>query len=68
MATASVAPHRDLSPAQVLPKHLDLFYGGAWHAPKSGRYVDTINPALDEPLARAADRLARALGLESVSS
>ena len=55
MATASVAPHRDLSPAQVLPKHLDLFYGGAWHAPKSGRYVDTLNPALDEPLARAAD-------------
>jgi betaine-aldehyde dehydrogenase len=55
MAIASPPAHRELSPAQVLPSHFDLFYCGAWHAPKSGRYVDTINPAIDEPLARVAD-------------
>src|SRR5258706_9667843 len=55
MDTASVSSHHDLMPAQVLPSHFDLFYGGAWHAPKSGRYVDTLNPALDEPIARVAD-------------
>jgi betaine-aldehyde dehydrogenase len=35
--------------------HFDLYYGGDWHAPKSGRYVATSSPALDEPLARVAD-------------
>ena len=33
-----------------LPQHRDVFYGGTWHAPKSGRYVDTINPGTGESL------------------
>src|SRR3954453_13760819 len=28
-----------------LPEHRGCYYGGAWHAPKSGREADTINPA-----------------------
>lgn len=39
---------------RVLPAHTDLYYGGAWHAPKAGRYVETIDPARDAPLARVA--------------
>ena len=37
-----------------MPTHLDLYYGGAWHAPRSGNYVDTIDPAKDAPIARVA--------------
>jgi betaine-aldehyde dehydrogenase len=38
-----------------LPEHRDAYYGGAWHAPKRGRYVESINPGTGEPLAPAAD-------------
>jgi hypothetical protein len=31
-----------------LPEHRDAYYGGEWHKPKSGRYVDTINPGTAE--------------------
>jgi betaine-aldehyde dehydrogenase len=48
------ARHR-VNPDNVLPSHFDLYYGGAWHAPKAGQYVETINPALDEPIAKVAD-------------
>lgn len=29
----------------VLPVARDLFYGGAWHTPIKGRYVDTVDPS-----------------------
>lgn len=32
-------------PGLVLPVHVDLYYGGGWHPPKSGRYVKTHDPA-----------------------
>src|SRR3984885_6728243 len=38
-----------------LPDHRDAFYGGAWHAPKSGRHVDSINPGTGESLGVVAD-------------
>lgn len=38
-----------------LPTHRDLYFNGGWHAPKSGKYVDTINPATAEPIASIAD-------------
>ncbi len=38
-----------------LPDRRDAFYGGAWHAPKSGRRVDTINPGTGELLGNVAD-------------
>jgi betaine-aldehyde dehydrogenase len=40
-------------PAGVLPVHEALFYGGAWHEPLDGGYGQTLNPACNEPLARA---------------
>jgi len=38
-----------------LPDHRDAFYGGAWHAPKSGRHVDSINPGTGESLGPVAE-------------
>ncbi len=43
------------SRALTLPTHRDLYYGGGWHAPKSARYAETINPATGESLGRVAD-------------
>ena len=38
----------------ILPKHLDLFYGGHWHSPKAGGTQPTINPANGETLENVA--------------
>ena len=38
-----------------LPEHRDAFYGGQWHKPKSGRYVDSINPGTGDSLGSFAD-------------
>jgi betaine-aldehyde dehydrogenase len=37
-----------------LPVHRDLYYGGAWQAPRGG-YVDTFNPATAENLGPCAE-------------
>jgi betaine-aldehyde dehydrogenase len=39
----------------TLPEHRTCYYGGAWHAPKSGRFVDTINPGTGKSLGTVAD-------------
>src|SRR5688572_26858500 len=38
-----------------LAKKYDLFIGGKWVAPKSGRYFDTWNPATEQKLAEVAE-------------
>ncbi len=38
-----------------LPVNRTCYYGGAWHAPKSGREADTINPGTGESLGKVAD-------------
>src|ERR1700678_1561865 len=38
-----------------LPDHRERFHGGAWHAPKSGRHVDSINPGTGESLGPVAE-------------
>jgi betaine-aldehyde dehydrogenase len=43
---------RDI-PAGILPQHRELFYGGAWHAPKTGGMAETINPAYNEVITTA---------------
>lgn len=44
-----------INPAGVcLPEHDALFYGGRWHHPVGGNYVDAKNPATGETIARAA--------------
>ena len=40
-------------PAGILPLQRGLYYGGAWHAPRAGRYEATINPAYDEAITTA---------------
>jgi betaine-aldehyde dehydrogenase len=42
-------------PSLNLPKHRGAWYGAAWHDPKSGREVDTINPGTGESLGKVAD-------------
>ena len=39
----------------TLPEHRTCYYGGAWHAPLSGRMADTINPGTGESLGKVAD-------------
>ncbi len=49
------------SPAPESTDHInvktkyDLFIGGEFVAPESGRYFDTVNPATEERLAKVAD-------------
>src|SRR3989440_4145091 len=38
-----------------LPVNRGCYYGGAWHAPLSGREADTINPGTGETLGKVAD-------------
>src|SRR5262245_25997961 len=38
-----------------LPEHRDAYHGGAWHKPRQGRYVESINPGTGEPLGAVAD-------------
>jgi betaine-aldehyde dehydrogenase len=54
MSTAAV---RKANEAQhlVLPSHRDCYYGGQWHASKSGRHVESINPGTGESLGPVAD-------------
>jgi betaine-aldehyde dehydrogenase len=55
MAAVKSPMGKDLSPERVLPAHRDLYYGGAWHAPRAGHYADTIDPGLDSVLAAVAE-------------
>lgn len=41
--------------ALVLPAHAALYYGGAWHAPKRGRMVETHSPATGEVLGQVSE-------------
>ena len=38
-----------------LPEHRDLYYGGAWHAPLAGRYVELTSPGDGSALGRVAE-------------
>jgi betaine-aldehyde dehydrogenase len=54
MDTPSADSAKRVHPDDVLPSRLDLYYGGQWHAPRSGRYVETIDPAKGRAIARVA--------------
>src|SRR3982074_1995363 len=43
-----------VAPALVLPKARGAYYGGAWHAPKSGKFVATHSPGTGESLGEVA--------------
>jgi len=53
--TTSVSPQAATAQAVVLPTNRGAYYGGAWHAPKSGRFVDTLNPGTGMSLGKVAD-------------
>ena len=46
-------PHLSKALAEMLPRHRDLYYGGAWHQPQGG-YADTLNPATGASLGPCA--------------
>jgi len=54
METATASRGRRIRPDEAMPAHFDLYYGGAWHAPRAGRYVDTMDPARDRAIAKVA--------------
>jgi betaine-aldehyde dehydrogenase len=45
----------DKAASVVLPSHDGLYYGGAWHEPRSGRKVPSLSPATGEVLGHASD-------------
>ena len=52
------APESDAEARTWLARHKEgtrLFIGGAWQAPKSGRFFDTTDPATGDVLARVAE-------------
>ena len=53
--TRAAPAHTTIPNAVTLPEHRDAYYGGAWHKPQGGRYVDTLNPGTGESLGRVAD-------------
>ena len=53
--TTAVSPQSASAQAVVLPKNRGAYYGGAWHEPKAGRFVDTINPGTGQSLGKVAD-------------
>jgi betaine-aldehyde dehydrogenase len=53
--TAMVSAKPIAARALVLPEHRGAFYGGAWHEPRSERYVDVLNPGTGGSLGKAAD-------------
>jgi betaine-aldehyde dehydrogenase len=53
--TLSVSPNAAANDALPLPNNRGAYYGGAWHEPKTGRYVDTISPGTGQSLGRVAD-------------
>src|SRR5215813_10506692 len=38
-----------------LPERRCPYYGGAWHEPRYGRYIESINPGTGEALGLVAD-------------
>jgi betaine-aldehyde dehydrogenase len=53
--TTVVSPQSAAAAAIALPTNRGAYYGGAWHEPKSGRFVDTLNPGTGLSLGKVAD-------------
>ena len=55
MSTPAALKMPDTPPALALPQHRDCYYGGRWHKPQSGGYVDTISPGTGRSLGPVAE-------------
>ena len=53
--TTTISPQVAAAKALVLPKNRGAYYGGAWHEPKAGRFIDTINPGTGLSLGKVSD-------------
>ena len=53
--TTAVNPQAASAQAVVLPQNRGAYYGGAWHEPKSGRFLDSISPGTGLSLGKVAD-------------
>src|SRR5215470_16283201 len=53
--TTAVSPQAATAQAVVLPKNRGAYYAGAWHEPKAGRFVESINPGTGQSLGKVAD-------------
>jgi betaine-aldehyde dehydrogenase len=53
--TTAVSPQAASNQALELPSQRGAYYGGKWHEPKSGRFVDSINPGTGGSLGKVAD-------------
>src|SRR6478735_5211840 len=53
--TTAVSPQSAAGQAVVLPKNRGAYYAGAWHEPKAGRFVESINPGTGQSLGKVAD-------------
>ncbi|MBV6403388.1 MAG: NAD/NADP-dependent betaine aldehyde dehydrogenase [Flavobacteriales bacterium] len=51
----SLAPAPESKDHVKINEQYELFIGGKWVKPKSGKYFDTINPANEQKLARIAE-------------
>lgn len=47
-------PRPEHSNPLTLPTHRELFYGGQWHQPKDGNYVDVFSPGTGQNLGKVA--------------
>ena len=53
--TTAVSPQAAAAQAVVLPKNRGAYYGGAWHEPKAGKFIDTMSPGTGLSLGKVAD-------------
>ena len=56
------APAPEATDAIKIASRYELFIGGKWRAPKSGKYYDTISPSTEEKLSEVAEASAEDVG------
>ncbi len=50
-----VSPQAAVAQAVKLPQNRGAYYGGAWHEPKTGKFIDTMNPGTGLSLGKVAE-------------
>ena len=58
------APAPESTEIVKLQDRYELFIGGQWRAPKSGKYFTTVSPSTEMAIAEVADANARDIGNE----
>ena len=53
--TTAISPQAAAAQAVVLPNNRGAYYGGAWHEPKAGKFIETISPGTGLTLGKVAE-------------